>query len=235
MPTFTKKNISLPTDRVCFRLKQVRETKGMTIEALAAKTKIMKEYLVALEECRFADLKCSPLYQRQFIKKYLTALDVDPEPYLSQFCLEEMSVVEKHPSQNRHHSFSNLPNLIRWGSVSIIAGLCLVYLGLQVRRTLEPPQLVLSSPEEGLILNNNNLAISGTTDPEVKVAINGQAVMSDELGRFNQAITLQPGINTVVITAEKKHGKTTRMTRHIIFRDIPQVGRADSNGLDPKG
>ena len=209
---------------VGFRLREARLAKGWSLEIVSAKTKLMKDHLAALEAGSCTGL--SRLYRRQFIKKYAVALGLDPEPLLAETCLTETTQTTAPEKFGRWH-LSNVPSLLRWSTTGIVAALCLTYLGLQIRQTVRPPQLTLVGPVEGLISNLQAVTVSGLTEPEVKVAINGQAVMSDEQGRFDQALTLQPGINTVVVTAEKKHGKTTQTTRHIIYRATPQVGRAE--------
>lgn len=225
MAEFTKKTLETQVIPVGVRLREARQAKGWTLEIVSAKTKLMKQHLAALEAGNCAGV--STLYRRQFVKKYAQTLGLDPEPLLAETCLAESSPVVTPKSFGRWH-LSNLPNLFRWSTTGAIAIICLGYLGLQVRQTVRPPELTLIGPSEGLISNTHEVSINGLTEPEVKIAINGQAVMSDEQGRFNQALMLQPGINTVVVTAEKKHGKTTQATRHIIYREAPQVGRAEA-------
>lgn len=225
MAEFVKKTLETQVIPVGVRLREARKAKGWTLEMVSAKTKLMKEHLNALEAGDYIDV--STLYKRQFVKKYALALGLDPEPLLAETRLTESTPVKEPQRFGRWH-LSNIPSLFRWGTTGVIAAICLSYLGMQVRHTVRPPELTLVGPSEGLISNTHEVSVSGLTEPEVKVAINGQSVMSDEQGRFNQALVLQPGINTVVVTAEKKHGKTTQTTRHIIYRETPQVGRAEA-------
>lgn len=224
MAEFIKKTLETQVIPVGVRLRDARQAKGWTLEIVSAKTKLMKEHLVALEAGNCVGV--STLYRRQFVKKYAQTLGLDPEPLLAETCLTESAPVAEPKGFGRWH-LSNLPSLFRWSTTGVIAIICLSYLGLQVRQTVRPPELTLVGPNEGLISNTHEVSVSGLTEPEVKIAINGQSVMSDEQGRFNQPLILQPGINTVVVTAEKKHGKTSQTTRHIIYREAPQVGRAE--------
>lgn len=225
MAEFVKKTLELGNTPVGFRLAEARLAKGWTLERVSAKTKLMKEHLTALEAGNCTGL--SALYRRQFIKKYALALGLDPEPLLAEICLTE-NVTTTVPTQFGRWHLSNIPSFLRWSGTIAAVAICLTYLGLQIRQTVRPPELTLIGPNEGLISSNHTVNINGRTEPEVKIAINGQSVMSDEQGQFNQALTLQPGINTVVVTAEKKHGKTTQATRHIIYREAPQVGRVET-------
>lgn len=227
MNTFSKK-IILPRDRVCLRLKQARIEKEISLNEIADKTKINIAYLSAMENCQFEEIPYSSLYQKNFLKKYLQAIGIDSEEYLSQFCTEELHVSNNALTQKKMRRYamkyhlSSLPNILRNLFVGAFATCLLLYLGLQVKNVLQPPSLILSSPVDGMIAKKNSINISGTSDPEVKVSINGQSIMSDEGGKFNQAINLTPGINTIIVLAQKKHGKTTQEVRHIIYKETQE-------------
>lgn len=221
MTTFKKKQIE-PSQRVCISLKQVRLAQDVSIEELSQRTKINKEYIEAIEECRFADLGCASIYQKNFIRKYVQALGVDPAPYVRQFDKEELRFtdIEKTRQEKFHRRhFSNLPQLLRQGLVAAIILSVFVYLGAQIKHTVEPPSLVLVNPEDGFITYDHAITIKGYTEPEVGIYLNGETIVSDEKGNFSETITLNPGINSVIIRAEKKHGKATEETRHIIFKE----------------
>lgn len=224
MPTFTRKQLQVP-HRVCLRLRAAREAAGFTLEALAEKTKINKNYLAALEDCRFHDLPVSSLYQKNFIKKYAEAIGIDPEPFTSQFLIEESDTINTNvPSQSTRRRFilTPWPNVIRLSVIVFLASGLLLYLGKQVKRTIDPPKLSLAMPDSGYIAHDNTVNIAGISEPEVQVRINGQPIKSDERGQFNEAIALSPGLNTIVVVAQKKHGKSTQSIRHIIYEENPR-------------
>ncbi len=232
MPNFTKKNLQ-GEQRVCWRLRSIREARGLTIEALANHTKINKAYLLALEDCRFSDIPFSALYIKNFVKKYVLALGEDPEPFISQFCIEELDNVQVAPPAPKRNAwlfFTAWPSVVR-NSLFGLAGLSVVfYLGLQVKDTISPPNLSLVGPDNGFIAYDNTIRLQGASEPATTVMINGQAIKSDEHGNFAEAIALTPGVNTIVVEAKKKHGKSTQTTRHIIYRESEHFS-AQSNVL----
>lgn len=100
-----------------------------------------------------------------------------------------------------------------------LAGLILFFSGYlvwQVKGILEPPRLLLASPEEGELVNGLSLKIRGETEPETTLLVNGQTVMVNEAGRFDMKIDVQQGLSTLTFQAIKKHGKTTTITRHVV-------------------
>lgn len=60
------------------QLREAREARGLSIEAVATGTRIRAAYIKALEEERFADLP-APVYVRGFLRNYATFLGLDAE------------------------------------------------------------------------------------------------------------------------------------------------------------
>lgn len=220
MLNFTKKNLQ-GSKRVCVRLQSLREAKGFTLEYVADQTKINKTYLQALEECRFGDIPFSSLYQKSFIKKYAQAIGENPESFLSQFCIEEMEPASPRftPTHKHWMLFTAWPNLARAIALGTFALTVTGYLGWQIHNTISPPPLSLVSPDNGFITHDNTITLRGSTEPAATIMINGQAIRGDDFGNFTEPIALNPGVNTIVIEARKKHGKSTQTTRHVVYKE----------------
>ncbi len=221
---FSKKEVT-PAPRVCTRLKTLREHAGMSLEELALKTKINKNYLLALEECNFSHLNISSIYLKNFVKKYVQTLGGDPRPYLDQFLDEELTEKEKvkvtAPTHQHHRfQFSDIPGIVRFGTLILVVVGVLSYLGFHVHNILKPPTLLVSNPTDGFITKENSIAINGNTDPETKIMVNDVLIKNDEYGNFAETITLTPGINTLTIKAENKHGRISKDIRHVIYKNI---------------
>jgi cytoskeletal protein RodZ len=220
MSPFFYKKLAAPPQRVCFRLLELRLQKGMTLEEMADKTKIDKKYLLALEKCQFQDFPKAIIYQKNIVRHYAEALGVKSEPFISQYLLEETKKdIIKHPHTAIKNNFwCNLPSFLRLGFVILIVGILFVYLGLQVKNIVEPPKLSILSPQEGYITEKDQLLIVGETEKEASVTVNGKEIKNDEKGQFKEMMYLSPGVNTIVIIAQKKHGKTTTETRHVVYK-----------------
>jgi len=216
-----KKKCLVPTTRVCVRLKALREEKHISLSELELRTKINKAYLQAIEECRFSDLPQSALYKKNFVKKYVQALGEDTRCFVAQFVNEELTydVPVVAATDLKKYHFSNIPNILRFSLFSVVVASLLLFLGFHVKNVLTPPSLVVLAPENGFISNSNFVDVNGKTDPEIQITINNEAVKNDENGNFNQSINLLPGINTFVIEAKNKHGKTTEEIRNVIYKN----------------
>lgn len=227
--SFQKKNV-VPLDRVCIRLKALRENAGVSLCDIAEKTKINRPYLQAIEECNFSELHVSPMYLKNFVKKYVLAVGGDPRPYLDQLNDEELGEKEKlrvaGPTRKKHSfQFSDIPGAIRFGVMGLVVIGLLSYLGLHVNNILKPPHLSVANPMDGFISKENSIVISGSSEPETKIMVNNVVIKNDETGNFSETITLTPGINTLVIQAENKHGRTSKDIRHVIFKQTASISR----------
>jgi cytoskeletal protein RodZ len=224
MTEFTSKKLK-KAKRVCFRLREARENAGFSIDDISEKTRLDKKIIVALEDCRFDDLPKGTVYRKQFIKAYLQAVGVNPNSYIWQFTSEEATkAAEYHPTKSVDRKFfQNLPAVLRVASLAVVSIIFIGYLGLQVRRILVPPQLFVHSPTDGLVTDDSAIVVQGATGKEVRIVINGKDIASDTAGQFKEKIDLTPGINTITVSAVKKHGKTTTEVRHVIVRRQQQI------------
>lgn len=230
--SFCTKRIDDPI-RVCFRLKQARESSRVSIIELSRRTKISKKHLIAIESCEFDQLPFAPIYKRHFICAYTKALSLDPQPFLTQYEEEEVPVVENAPAYytaNTPKPFSffqllagSFPIILRTACIFLIILTVFGYLLLQVSHILTPPTLTIYAPHDGFVTDGNFVILQGTVEQEAELSINGVPLQHAEDGSFHEKITLSEGVNTLSIEAKKKHGKTTIETRHVIVRDDPQV------------
>ncbi|NCN06440.1 MAG: hypothetical protein GW946_01175 [Candidatus Pacebacteria bacterium] len=86
--------------------------------------------------------------------------------------------------------------------------------------TQEPP-LELTDLADGSTIqgkNNQNLQIKGTTDPGVKVTINGQLTYAKQDGVFSQNFHLSEGKNDLEIIATDTAGNVTEQKISITFQ-----------------
>lgn len=86
-----------------------------------------------------------------------------------------------------------------------------------------PPALNISNPFNGLITNNRNLSVSGTTNDAtsspvtISIKLNGvdQGKVTVSSGAFSKTLTLIEGINTIEVKAVDSAGLTSVVTRNV--------------------
>lgn len=80
--------------------KQVRETKGLTVEDVASKTRIRTDFVKALEEGNFAKLP-DQVFARGFVRSYARSLGLDEEDAIHRFIQSAGAFYEKQDERER--------------------------------------------------------------------------------------------------------------------------------------
>lgn len=231
MTAFFKKNIQ-PQARVGERLQQLREEKNISVVELAQKTKLQESSIRALETSAFHHLPKELLYQKMFIKRYALGLEIDPEPYISQFLQEEVSEKKEPLSLLKKPSWlKRKPTVFSLVSGATVFLFFSLYVGLHLHTMYKPPLLQLTDPTDEQINETGHATIAGITDPEVSVFINGEQVRSGNTGKFNTTVDLQPGVNTILVSAKKRHGTESNITKYVLYRETSQVSYTGNEQL----
>lgn len=89
-----------PKESVGEFFRQVRETKGLTLDEVAIKTRIHPEYLKALEESNFARLP-EQVFAKGFVRSYARSLGLDEEDAMRRFTISAGTFYNKHEERER--------------------------------------------------------------------------------------------------------------------------------------
>ncbi|MEW6701711.1 MAG: helix-turn-helix domain-containing protein, partial [Bacteroidota bacterium] len=76
-------------------LKFIRESKGITLQQIASRTKIDLKFLQAIEDANFDILP--ELYMRAFIKEYAQSIDINTKEILQKYDLANTGKIEEKP------------------------------------------------------------------------------------------------------------------------------------------
>lgn len=220
MATFDAKPL-LSASTLGERLREVRIESRVSVEAAAQATSISTHHLQALEDGRYESLP-GDVYTRNFLRRYARFLKINEDRVLESYDSERGVV---RPLERRLPLPPRLPGGFtvtilarRTLLILIIVGI-LAYLGWEVGKIVAPPTLIIESPSVSGVSKQQTLEVRGGTDPEAAVVINGQAVFVNEQGKFVEAVTLTPGRNTIIVTAMKKRGQRSTVTREMIFEE----------------
>jgi transcriptional regulator with XRE-family HTH domain len=220
MTVFCYKKID-PVMRLGQRIKKTREERGLDFATVSKLTMIPVKYLEALENGKYSKLPKARAHRLAYIRELTKIFQLPTAELIEQFENESgfADTPLTHPKRAvRMFPFASISIFIRNISAFAMVFLFAGYLVWQVRGILEPPRLAIFSPSEGYIANSPHTIIEGETEKESRLTVNGQDVMVNEEGKFSAQIDLSAGVNTIQISATKKHGKTTTITRHIVVK-----------------
>ena len=91
---------------------------------------------------------------------------------------------------------------------------------LTIHYRREAPKLSIDYPSEGQGIGNKDgdrLQIEGTTDPNVKVTINGSQAVVDDEGKFKYVLPIKGGENSIKAVATDDAGNKTELERKFTY------------------
>lgn len=220
MAVFCVKNLESLL-RVGERLKKAREEKQLSLEDVYKKNRIPLKYLEAIESGRFKELPQAKAHRLAYIREYAETLNLNPASFLYQFSQEsdltnEISTLPRRPG--KLWAQRSISNIFRNIAIAVLLLGFVGYLTWQVNGILQPPKLTVFTPADGYISGKLTALVQGETEKEVRLTINGKDTMPNNNGRFEIPVDLSNGVNTITISAIKKHGKVTTVTRHVIVK-----------------
>ncbi len=215
-----------PMKKVGDILKSARDKKGMAIIDAYKFIKVHPKYLGALEEGDYSVFS-SEVHIKGFLKIYCKLLELNEDEVLAFFRREfdEKQLKRKKAIKPLDH----YPVFITPAAVAGVATVLFIlgffsYLFYQYRTYSGAPALYIEKPDNNVTLSDTKLEVSGKTDRDSKVFLNGQRVESSPDGTFKVNIDLSEGVNKLSFLSVNKLGKETSEERSVIVRrDLSDV------------
>jgi len=221
-------------------LTNARKKRGISLEKAEFDTKVRLKYLLALEQDDFANMP-PDVYNIGFLSRYCEYLCIDSKKHIKKYTEEKkvfLQINKKSFFTNSQRELINpgdpekyrsklkfvlTPQIFVTTLVVIFVVGILGYIWFQVKSFAAAPELAVNNPEEQIAVSQDNIKITGSTDPAADLSINNQAVNIDTEGNFSQEVKLSKGLNTIEIKAENKANKTT-------IRNIKVLAVNEGNG-----
>lgn len=224
MNLFKSNKIHLDSEPVAKQLRSQRLSKKLKLKEAAKKLNISEKYLTALEEGNYQALPRG-VYEKNFLREYALFLGLNysqlAKDYESEINLSEpkrqKEIFSKPVIKGRH--LWATPKIFKNILIFLIIAACFVYLVYRVNKIISPPLLIVDRPSLNLITEETSLLVSGKTEAEANLTINGESVLSDKNGYFSQAINLKNGLNKIIITASKKYGRNNTVYREVLVKN----------------
>lgn len=197
-------------------LSQKRKAQDQTLETISRDLHIKIENLQALESAAWNSLP-DPAFVQGFIKSYSQYLGLDAKYMLALYRREYDP--KKHPQSTsvfkKRQTFFITPARLAAVTFAVIVVVFLGYLFLQYTSILNSPKLVVNNPQDNQTTTVPVTLISGKTEKEATVAIDGEFVPVDQDGNFIKELKLTEGQNIIEIIAAKRLSPKTKVTRII--------------------
>ncbi len=221
---FTRKKVASLT--LGEKLQKFRAGHRKTLAEVSRSIKIQVKYLEALESGSYVSLPAD-VYVKGFLRSYARYLGCDEEAILRMYERERnihLSLKEK-PLQTNESVRMRWPAFIVttktvWTTCIILAlGGVVLYLVREYHTFVSAPRLVILEPRDQGVISQTDIVVRGEADRGARVLINGQPALIDSGGIFVERLLLQPGLNTIIVSAANRFGKerTETVTVEAIF------------------
>jgi len=203
--------------------KRARKQKKASLIDAELGTSVSGKYLTALEEGRYCDLPAD-VYVAGFVRRYATWLNLDPSTCISRYRSERALADHANPGRVKQttqtavvrtrqplssHRLWITPERFIGLVVSMFVLAFVGYLWFQVKSFAAAPPLDVANSVDNQIVKVDTLTLSGSTDANAKLAVNGQLVPVDQAGKFTATIHLVDGVNTIELKAENRTDQQT--------------------------
>jgi len=203
------------------KLKTVRRSAGLTLSEMAAKTKVQKSFLHALETGDYARLP-DPVYTRNFLKIYVRALGGDVTYFLEQFESEcgtcDFTKNARLPRRRaRALQFLVASRFVKMAIVGVVAVGIMSYFGYQVQAIVSPPTLMVYAPADELLTEEAIIAVTGQVEEGASVRVNEIDVLLSKDGTFEVDVALERGLNVIAIESTKRYSRPALEYRRVVL------------------
>lgn len=202
---FTRKKVESLT--LGEKLRKLRTEFRMSLPDVSKATRIQVKYLEFLETGDYEKLPAD-VYVRGFLRSYARYLNIDEQAlvklYERERNIKENLDRENNAQSSHKSSFAPLSFVVTSRSL-VVGGIFLLvfgaffYLYQEFKSFAAEPQLIVLEPQNGAVVEGQEITVRGKTDTGAEVTLNDQSVFVDREGVFSDTLVLRSGINTIVV------------------------------------
>jgi cytoskeletal protein RodZ len=217
-------------------LRSEREKKKLTLQDVQKHIKIHPAYIRALEDDNYSVFE-GKVHAKGFLRLYSKYLELNTEELLALWRRDYERYFEDTKTEKLYDispversKIVLTPRLVLGTVAAVLIFAFFAYLYFQYSSYTDNPKLILHTPEDNLVLKEDIVDITGTTELDSKVFINNQEVVLNSEGNFAGSVRLREGINSISIVATNMLDKRTEEILTVIYRpDKPEVTPVDVN------
>lgn len=204
-------------------LSRKRKRMKLSILEVEMATKIRSKYLIALEQDDWFSLPAHT-YTKGFVSRYAKFLGLDQVKIMKCYREERINFTNttnliNPTSKLEEKRFLITPKVV----IPSVIGLALVaifsFIIYQVYGFAAAPALVLTSPDNNSVYENELIDIRGVTDGEASVYINDEEITVSSEGKFVREFKLHSGVNVIEVRAVNKAEKEKSITYTVEYKN----------------
>jgi len=205
------------------RLRGLREQAGMSMEGVAREMKTSSRHVRALEQGDWHAFSAK-VYAQGAVRQMTKALQIAEPDALVILCAREWDIAYGIRGDTNHRTpravarprrFMVTPRRMGAGAAVGMAVLLIVFLGARLLAFTAAPGLTIQRPADQGLFDAPIVRVTGKTEKESSLTVNGRELTLDEQGNFDEEIELQSGANELHFISRNRFGKTQTAVRNI--------------------
>lgn len=205
-------------------LKKRREAVGMSVTDVAREAKISSRYIRALEAGEYGVFSAR-VYAQGVLRRVIKVCRIEDGDWFTTTCSREWEAVFAGGGTNpplrakngaeRQNKFFLTPRRLGIGAA---AGFSILLLGFWSARLITfaaPPMLTIQSPADQSGFVDPTVDVTGVTEKESSLTVNGRELTIDERGNFHEKIELPQGVSILRFVSRNRFGKEQAVVRTI--------------------
>ena len=198
--------------------KQVRKQKSISLADVEQETKIKAEFIGAIEKTQWGALPEYPVVAG-FVKNLASYYGLDRDKMIALLRRDyPPKVIPVNPNPKPDLQEKKLvwkPRFTFLLGVFAIALLVGSYLAYQYYQFTRPPRLEVFVPNQGQLIYQKALVVTGEVSSDATVLVNNQPALLDANGNFRAEIIIDENTQQVEIKAISRNAKETVVVRNI--------------------
>lgn len=239
---FTRRPLAGP-DTLGERLRQLRLEAKQTPEQIAKAVHVAVKYITAIEESRYKDIP-GLVYARNFVRLYVRHMKLPVDSAMERF-EKEWQVIQGRRTERagmvqrartEPHWWQRHAGLL---VASVAVAIVVSYFAWQIIQFFRPPLLVITNPSGDISTSQEELTLTGQSIAEAIVTVNNEPVEVQADGSFTDQVILQPGLNVLKISSQRKRSRTAVIVRRVVYElpngePLPNTNANSVNTIIPK-
>lgn len=197
--------------------KQARRQKQFTFEDVEDQTKIKAEFVEAIEKTKWDALPDYPVVAG-FVKNLSSYYGLDRNKMIAllrrDYPPKAIASVNPKPDLQEKRFVWKPKFTFILGVLAIVFAIG-GYLTYQYYLFTQPPKLEVLIPNEGQLVYQPNLVVTGKTSGDATIVVNNQPALVDSEGNFRAEIIVNESTSQIEIKASSRNGKEAVVTRNI--------------------
>lgn len=147
---------------------------------------------------------------RELVRSYALLLGLNPADFQSFLPSEEHKTPQIRSIVTLSRTSTSLLTLL---VLVAVAG----FLGWRVWLAVAVPELTLQEPQQGQVLQQPLVDVSGHSAESAQVFVNGVNILKEPNGHFQTEVVLSAGPNTISVVAVNRFGRQAEASRTVIY------------------